>query len=67
MCQRATCSQCGKPTYSGCGRHVEAVLGDVPLEARCQCRERKQEAGGSASEPTIRQLKNLVRNLWRAS
>jgi len=38
MCQRVTCESCGKPTYSGCGRHIEAVLGDVPAAARCQCR-----------------------------
>lgn len=43
MCQRVTCKSCGKPTYAGCGRHVEAVLGDVPLEGRCRCREAKAE------------------------
>lgn len=43
MCQRVTCKSCGKPTYAGCGRHIEAVLGDVPVEARCQCRETKQK------------------------
>jgi hypothetical protein len=39
MCQRVTCPTCGKPTFSGCGRHVEQVLGDVPPEQRCRCRE----------------------------
>jgi len=39
MCQRVTCKSCGKPTYAGCGRHIEAVLGDVAPEARCRCRE----------------------------
>ena len=39
MCQRVTCKSCGKPTYAGCGRHIEAVLGDVPPEARCHCRD----------------------------
>jgi hypothetical protein len=39
MCQRVTCRQCGKPTFSGCGRHVEQVLGDVPPAQRCRCRE----------------------------
>jgi len=42
MCQRATCSSCGKSTFVGCGRHVEAV----PVEARCQCR-----AGASNEKP----------------
>jgi hypothetical protein len=37
MCQRATCRQCGKPTYVGCGDHIEQVLGDVPPAQRCQC------------------------------
>lgn len=39
MCRRVTCKHCTKPTYAGCGRHVEAVLADVPVEARCRCRE----------------------------
>ena len=30
MCQRVTCRQCGKPSFAGCGRRVESVLGDVP-------------------------------------
>ncbi|HEX2676567.1 MAG TPA: hypothetical protein VHM19_08000 [Polyangiales bacterium] len=39
MCQRVQCKQCGKPTYAGCGAHVEQVLGDVPRDQRCRCRE----------------------------
>ena len=39
MCQRITCSKCGKPSFTGCGRHVESVLADVPPEERCQCRQ----------------------------
>jgi hypothetical protein len=39
MCQRVICSQCGKPTFAGCGRHVEQVLADVPPAQRCQCGE----------------------------
>lgn len=39
MCQRTTCRTCGKPTFSGCGMHVEQVLGDVPKDKRCACRE----------------------------
>jgi GTP cyclohydrolase II len=41
MCQRVTCPSCGKPTYAGCGMHVEQVLGDVPKSERCRCREQK--------------------------
>jgi hypothetical protein len=35
MCQRITCPECGKPSFAGCGRHVESVLGDVPPAQRC--------------------------------
>ncbi len=38
MCSPATCRQCNKVTYSGCGRHVEQVLANVPQENRCTCR-----------------------------
>lgn len=39
MCRRVECSKCGRPTFAGCGAHVEWVLGNVPLAARCRCRE----------------------------
>jgi len=39
MCRRVTCPQCGKPTFAGCGAHVEQVLGDVPKPERCQGHE----------------------------
>lgn len=37
MCYRVTCKKCSKPTYKGCGRHVEQVLSDVPVQDRCSC------------------------------
>lgn len=39
MCRRIECSTCGRPSYAGCGRHIEAVLADVPVARRCRCRE----------------------------
>ena len=39
MCRRVSCRDCGKPTFRGCGDHVEEVLGDVPPPERCRCRE----------------------------
>lgn len=39
MCRKATCETCSKPTFAGCGMHIEAVLGDVPKAQRCSCRE----------------------------
>ena len=39
MCRRVTCDKCNRPTFAGCGAHVEQVLGDVPPSDRCRCRE----------------------------
>ena len=38
MCYQTTCSKCGKPTWAGCGRHVDSALDGVPLEQRCRCK-----------------------------
>lgn len=43
MCSRVMCPTCNRPTFAGCGAHVEQVLGDVPPAERCQC-----QSGGSA-------------------
>jgi hypothetical protein len=37
MCTRIRCGRCGKPTWVGCGRHVEQALSGVPPEERCAC------------------------------
>jgi hypothetical protein len=36
MCSRTTCRKCGKPTWSGCGQHIEIALKGVSKSARCQ-------------------------------
>lgn len=53
MCRRVECSKCGRPTFAGCGAHVEQVLGNVPLAARCRCREEhaKNPDATVAAEP----------------
>ncbi|MCA9569899.1 MAG: hypothetical protein KC656_18770 [Myxococcales bacterium] len=38
MCSRTTCPDCGKPSWVGCGAHVEGVLRDVPQDERCKCK-----------------------------
>ena len=50
MCQRVTCKTCGKPTFAGCGMHVDQVLGDVPRGDRCQGHERDAGTGGFLSK-----------------
>jgi hypothetical protein len=66
MCRRVECSKCGRPTFAGCGAHVEQVLGDVPPAARCRCREeRATERGKNTTAPAASQgprswFKNLL-------
>ena len=38
MCVRVTCSKCQKPTWKGCGMHIESALRGVAPEDRCQCK-----------------------------
>lgn len=64
MCRRVSCSKCGRPTYSGCGAHVEQVLGDVKPADRCQCREAKeakQVTGDAEAGPGSKQRSWLGR------
>ncbi len=37
MCSQTTCTNCGKPTWKGCGQHIEQALADVPKDQRCSC------------------------------
>jgi hypothetical protein len=39
MCRRVDCPTCGRPTFAGCGQHIEQVLGNIPPADRCRCRE----------------------------
>jgi hypothetical protein len=63
MCQRVTCRQCGKPTFAGCGRHIEQVLGDVPPEQRCRCREASQTSPRTDGPDPGGVLRN-IKNWW---
>ncbi|UJR21467.1 hypothetical protein I4U23_024552 [Adineta vaga] len=37
MCMKTDCDTCGKPTWKGCGQHIEQALKDVPIDDRCKC------------------------------
>jgi len=57
MCRRVQCDRCARPTFAGCGAHVEQVLRDVPPEARCRCHERAaKESDGGARPGWLRNL-----------
>lgn len=58
MCRRAQCPSCGKPTFAGCGMHVEQVLGDVPKQNRCSCHEKKSSSPAPSQESSW--LKSLL-------
>ena len=38
MCMKIYCSKCKKPTFNGCGLHIEKVLSGIKVEDRCQCK-----------------------------
>lgn len=37
MCRKVICRTCQKPSWAGCGAHVEQVLAGVPKGERCRC------------------------------
>jgi hypothetical protein len=37
MCAQITCSSCGKPTWAGCGQHIDEALTGIPEADRCTC------------------------------
>ncbi len=37
MCHQVQCKRCGKPTWAGCGQHIEQALANVPKDQRCTC------------------------------
>ena len=38
MCRQIKCSSCGKPTWAGCGMHIDSAMSGVPLPDRCAVR-----------------------------
>jgi hypothetical protein len=54
MCRRVQCEKCGKPTYAGCGMHIEQVLAGVPVAERCHCRDLGEDPKtGDKGAPSI--------------
>jgi len=37
MCKQITCTKCIKPTWEGCGEHIEEALAGIAVEDRCFC------------------------------
>ncbi|MGA9376490.1 MAG: hypothetical protein WBV64_15980 [Mycobacterium sp.] len=49
MCRAVRCRVCGKTTWSGCGKHIDAVKRGVP--AGQWCNGHASEAGAVAAPP----------------
>ena len=61
MCSRVECPQCHRPTFAGCGAHVEQVLGNVPKADRCHCRE---DAKAKTAVTPDTEKRSWLRDLW---
>lgn len=51
MCRLASCNQCGKVTWTGCGAHVNQVMAGVPEKDRCRCRETAAKPTDDSKKP----------------
>ncbi|KAK1299727.1 hypothetical protein QJS10_CPB13g00142 [Acorus calamus] len=38
MCFQVDCTQCGKVTWTGCGKHVPSVYSGIEKGRHCTCR-----------------------------
>ncbi|PSC75677.1 hypothetical protein C2E20_1094 [Micractinium conductrix] len=38
MCHKFVCVKCFKPTWVGCGKHIDYALDGVPEDNRCHCK-----------------------------
>ncbi|OAY35386.1 hypothetical protein MANES_12G097400v8 [Manihot esculenta] len=38
MCIRVDCKQCGKYSWSGCGKHLATIYGSIDKGKHCMCR-----------------------------
>ena len=59
MCRAVKCNKCQKPSWAGCGAHVEQVLGHVPKPDRCSCREAASASGTPGIAGSFRRLFGL--------
>ena len=37
MCQKIKCSSCSKWTWTGCGKHIQSALKNIPDYDLCKC------------------------------
>ena len=50
MCYQIVCERCAKPTWNGCGNHIDEALAGVAMSDRCACDARVGTSGDAPSE-----------------
>ncbi|MEY3935073.1 MAG: hypothetical protein RI901_503 [Actinomycetota bacterium] len=50
MCDKVICRKCNKPTWSGCGQHIEQALAGIAKEDRCQGHQAEPKKAGLFSK-----------------
>ncbi|ROV99055.1 hypothetical protein VMCG_06637 [Cytospora schulzeri] len=53
MCMGATCPDCSKKSWRGCGKHIPSAMAGVPEDQWCSC-EPRVEFDGKAYPPAAR-------------
>lgn len=48
MCSPIKCPNCGKITWTGCGRHVAQLKAQVPDDQWCTCRGNEEPTGNQS-------------------
>ncbi len=43
MCYAVQCPKCKKTTWSGCGMHIQQVIGHLPTSQVCQCKRKSMQ------------------------
>jgi hypothetical protein len=56
MCHQIICATCHKPTWEGCGEHIEYALKGVPAAERCTCPRDPVKAAPNTKSPLDRIL-----------
>lgn len=46
MCSKVICKLCKKPTWSGCGEHIEEALAGIPNSERCPGHPKEETKSG---------------------
>lgn len=46
MCEKVICRKCSKPTWAGCGEHIDEALAGIAKVDRCQGHQGEPKKSG---------------------